>query len=74
MDISLDSVFLATTSIDGSAKIWKIDEGVPLTSLTRNTGEKIECCRFSRDGTKPFLFCTVQKAINIFAIILIFET
>jgi len=23
--------------------------------------EKIECCRFSKDGTKPFLFCTVQK-------------
>lgn len=25
--------------------------------------EKIECCRFSRDGTKPFLFCTVQKGL-----------
>ncbi|KAF6135035.1 hypothetical protein GIB67_014084 [Kingdonia uniflora] len=23
--------------------------------------EKIECRRFSKDGTKPFLFCTVQK-------------
>lgn len=23
--------------------------------------EKIECCRFSRDGMKPFLFCTVAK-------------
>lgn len=25
--------------------------------------EKIELCRFSKDGTKPFLFCTVQKGI-----------
>ncbi|KAK9048734.1 hypothetical protein SSX86_032300, partial [Deinandra increscens subsp. villosa] len=23
--------------------------------------ENIELCRFSKDGTKPFLFCTVQK-------------
>ncbi|PIA54885.1 hypothetical protein AQUCO_00901055v1 [Aquilegia coerulea] len=61
MDFSLDSEFLASTSTDGSARIWKIDEGIPLTSLTRNSEEKIECCRFSKDGTKPFLFCTVQK-------------
>lgn len=61
MDFSLDSEFLASTSTDGSARIWKIDDGVPLTSLTRNSDEKIELCRFSKDGTKPFLFCTVQK-------------
>ncbi|KAF6134341.1 hypothetical protein GIB67_005733 [Kingdonia uniflora] len=61
LDISLDSEFLASTSTDGSARIWNINEGVPLTSLTRNLDEKIECCRFSKDGTKPFLFCTVQK-------------
>ncbi|CAL5363414.1 unnamed protein product [Camellia sinensis] len=62
MDFSLDSEFLATTSTDGSARIWKTNDGVPLTSLTRNPDEKIELCRFSKDGTKPFLFCTVQKA------------
>ncbi|ONK75720.1 uncharacterized protein A4U43_C03F19840 [Asparagus officinalis] len=61
MDISLDSEFLASTSTDGSARIWKINDGVPLTALTRNADEKIECCRFSRDGTKPFLFCTLEK-------------
>ncbi|KAI3880095.1 hypothetical protein MKX03_003916 [Papaver bracteatum] len=61
MDFSLDSEFLASTSTDGSARIWNIEDGVPLTTLTRNTDEKIECCRFSKDGTKPFLFCTVQK-------------
>ncbi|XP_058110327.1 SEC12-like protein 1 [Magnolia sinica] len=61
LDISLDSEFLASTSTDGSARIWKIDEGVPLTSLTHGSDEKIECCRFSRDGTKPFLFCTVRE-------------
>lgn len=61
LDFSLDSQFLASTSTDGSARIWNVTDGVPLTSLTHNSDEKIECCRFSRDGTKPFLFCTVQK-------------
>ncbi|RVW76195.1 SEC12-like protein 1 [Vitis vinifera] len=57
----LDTEFLASTSTDGSARIWKINDGVPLTTLTRNSDEKIELCRFSKDGTKPFLFCTVQR-------------
>ncbi|PNX71556.1 SEC12-like protein 1-like, partial [Trifolium pratense] len=61
MDFSLDSEFLASTSTDGSARIWKIEDGVPLTTLSRNSDEKIELCRFSKDGTKPFLFCAVQK-------------
>lgn len=60
MDFSLDSEFLASTSTDGSARIWKTD-GTPVTSLARNSDEKIELCRFSKDGTRPFLFCTVQK-------------
>ncbi|KAI8007422.1 SEC12-like protein 1 [Camellia lanceoleosa] len=57
MDFSLDSEFLATTSTDGSARIWKTNDGVPVTSLTRNSNY----VGFLRDGTKPFLFCTVQK-------------
>ncbi|GKA59366.1 sec12-like protein 1 [Tanacetum coccineum] len=61
MDFSLDSEFLASTSTDGSARIWNAADGVPVNSLTRNSDEKIELCRFSKDGTKPFLFCTVQK-------------
>ncbi|KAK7830203.1 sec12-like protein 1 [Quercus suber] len=61
MDFSLDSEFLASTSTDGAARIWKTEDGAPLTTLTRNSDEKIELCRFSKDGTKPFLFCTVQK-------------
>ncbi|KAI8552413.1 hypothetical protein RHMOL_Rhmol06G0265000 [Rhododendron molle] len=32
----LDSEFLATTSSDGSGRIWKADDGVLVTSLTRN--------------------------------------
>jgi len=63
MDISLDSEFLVSTSTDGSARIWKIEEGTPLVNLTRSSDEKIECCRFSRDGMKPFLFCTVAKGV-----------
>uniref|UniRef100_A0A804RED1 Uncharacterized protein n=1 Tax=Zea mays TaxID=4577 RepID=A0A804RED1_MAIZE len=58
---SLDSEFLVSTSIDGYARIWKIDDGAPLVNLTRSSDEKIECCRFSRDGMKPFMFCTVAK-------------
>lgn len=34
---SLDSEFLASTSTDGSARIWKTDDGVPLTTLARKT-------------------------------------
>ncbi|XP_009598134.1 SEC12-like protein 1 [Nicotiana tomentosiformis] len=60
MDFSLDSEFLASTSTDGAARIWKTSDGVPVT-LTRNSDENIELCRFSKDGTKPFLFTTIQK-------------
>ncbi|KAF7811591.1 SEC12-like protein 1 [Senna tora] len=61
MDFSLDSEFLASTSTDGLARIWKTEDGVPLTTLSRNSDERFELCRFSKDGTKPFLFCAVQK-------------
>ncbi|KAL3838244.1 hypothetical protein ACJIZ3_022835 [Penstemon smallii] len=61
MDSSLDSEFLASTSVDGSARIWNTSDGSPITTLTRNSDEKIELCRFSKDGTKPFLFCSVQR-------------
>ncbi|CAN1172067.1 SEC12-like protein 1 [Linum perenne] len=60
MDFSLDSEFLASTSIDGSARIWKTEDGSPVVSLARSADERIELCRFSKDGTKPFLFCAVQ--------------
>uniref|UniRef100_A0A0E0D8B7 Anaphase-promoting complex subunit 4 WD40 domain-containing protein n=1 Tax=Oryza meridionalis TaxID=40149 RepID=A0A0E0D8B7_9ORYZ len=63
MDISLESKYLVSTSTDGSARIWKIDEGVPLD-------EKIECCCFSRDGNKPFLFCTLVKGHNVVTVVL----
>jgi WD40 repeat protein len=33
---SLDSEFLVSTSTDGSARIWNIDEGAPLVNLTRS--------------------------------------
>ncbi|KAL5660121.1 hypothetical protein ACJX0J_027246, partial [Zea mays] len=35
MDTGLDSEFLVSTSIDGYARIWKIDEGAPLVNLTQ---------------------------------------
>ncbi|XP_059307616.1 SEC12-like protein 1 [Lycium ferocissimum] len=60
MDFSLDSEFLATTSTDSVARIWNTSDGVPGT-VTPNSDENIELCRFSKDWTKPFLFTTVQK-------------
>ncbi|PWZ39131.1 SEC12-like protein 1 [Zea mays] len=62
---SLDSKFLVSSSTDGSARIWNIDEGSALTNLTRASDEKIEYCRFSRDGAKPFLFCTLVKGHDV---------
>lgn len=61
LDFSLDSAFLASTSNDGPARVWDIIKAAPLATLTRDQGESIDFCRFSRDGTKPFLFCTVTK-------------
>ncbi|XP_019059192.1 PREDICTED: LOW QUALITY PROTEIN: SEC12-like protein 1 [Tarenaya hassleriana] len=72
MDFSLDSEFLATTPTDGSARIWKADDGFPVATLARNPDENIELCRFSKDGTKPFLFCAAQKGetpvVNVYDI------
>ncbi|XP_056169074.1 SEC12-like protein 1 [Syzygium oleosum] len=61
LDFSLDSELLASTSTDGSARIWRAEDGIPLATLARGPDERIELCRFSRDGARPFLFCTVQK-------------
>lgn len=33
---SLDSEFLASTSNDGSGRVWKTDDGVPITTLSRS--------------------------------------
>ncbi|CAA7019235.1 unnamed protein product [Microthlaspi erraticum] len=72
MDFSLDSEFLATTSTDGSARIWKAEDGFPLSTLERSGDENIELCRFSKDGTKPFLFCAAQRGdipvVNVYDI------
>uniref|UniRef100_A0A1J3J0S0 SEC12-like protein 1 n=1 Tax=Noccaea caerulescens TaxID=107243 RepID=A0A1J3J0S0_NOCCA len=72
MDFSLDSEFLATTSTDGSARIWKAEDGFPLSTLERGGDENIELCRFSKDGTKPFLFCAAQRGdipvVNVYDI------
>ncbi|KAB1225292.1 SEC12-like protein 1 [Morella rubra] len=67
MDFSLDSEFLASTSTDGSARIWKAEDGAPVTTLTRNSDEQIELCTFSKDGTKPFLFTTLEKGDKFLA-------
>ncbi|XP_051149628.1 SEC12-like protein 1 [Andrographis paniculata] len=69
MDFSLDSEFLASTSIDGSARIWSTNDGAPVTTLTRNPDEKIELCRFSKDGTKPFLFTSVQRGTKALTVV-----
>ncbi|XP_030550469.1 SEC12-like protein 1 [Rhodamnia argentea] len=61
LDFSLDSELLASTSTDGWVRIWRAEDGVLLATLARCPDERFELCRFSRDGARPFLFCTVQK-------------
>ncbi|CDY23195.1 BnaA04g05640D [Brassica napus] len=72
MDFSLDSEFLATTSIDGSARIWKAEDGFPLSTLERSGNSCISIYMFSKDGTKPFLFCAAQRGdvpvVNVYDI------
>lgn len=61
LDFSLDSAFLVSTSNAGPARVWDITKTVPIATLTRDQGDSIDFCRFSQDGTKPFLFCTVTR-------------
>ncbi|KAK9061379.1 hypothetical protein SSX86_018560 [Deinandra increscens subsp. villosa] len=53
---------LRVLSILGSASAVRTAFKVPsLCSSVLTQDKNIELCRFSKDGTKPFLFCTVQK-------------
>ncbi|KAF9605535.1 hypothetical protein IFM89_017554 [Coptis chinensis] len=65
MDFSLNREFLALTSNGGSTRVWKIDDGVPLTSRLATSDEKIECCRFLKGWEQAILFCTVQKGDKV---------
>ncbi|XP_022032459.1 SEC12-like protein 1 [Helianthus annuus] len=60
IDFSLDSRYLASTYTDGSLRIW--DSTANGGAVTRpGSTYKFELCRFSRDQTKPYLFCTLQE-------------
>ncbi|CAN6439350.1 unnamed protein product [Victoria cruziana] len=69
MDFSLDSELLVSTSTDGYARIWSATDGVPLQALTRDADEKFEFCRFSKDGTMPFLYCTAQRGGKVLVVV-----
>ncbi|XP_024514903.1 SEC12-like protein 1 [Selaginella moellendorffii] len=56
LDFSLDGALLASTSEDGPCRIWDLDKAMPLTSLHREKAESFGFCRFSRNGSHPFLF------------------
>lgn len=43
LPFSLDSEFLASTSTDGSARVWNANEGVLVATLKRNA---VETARF----------------------------
>lgn len=66
LDLSLDGVFLASVPDDGnSCRVWDVEKSTLVTTIVRqNKGETFGSCRYSRDGTKPFLFITVSKAGN----------
>lgn len=63
VDLSLDGAFLASIPEDGnSCRVWEIEKSTLVTTICRGKGEIFGSCRFSRDGTKPFLFITITKA------------
>lgn len=63
LDISLDGAFLASIPDGGNfCRVWEIEKSTIVTTILHNNkGETFGSCRFSRDGTKPFLFITITK-------------
>eukprot|EP00250_Pteridium_aquilinum_P018120 c23954_g1_i1 orf=147-1349(-) len=63
LDISLDGAFLAAIPDGGNyCRIWEIEKLTIVTTIQNsNKNEMFGSCRFSRDGTKPFLFITITK-------------
>ncbi|MCO5559608.1 hypothetical protein L7F22_013209 [Adiantum nelumboides] len=63
IDISLDGAFLAATPANGIyCRVWDIEKSTIVTTIQNsNKTELFGLCRFSRDGTKPFLFLTMSK-------------
>lgn len=63
LDISLDGAFLAAIPDGGNyCRVWEIEKSTIVTTIQiSNKNEMFGSCRFSRDGTKPFLFITITK-------------
>ncbi|KAI5073312.1 hypothetical protein GOP47_0011325 [Adiantum capillus-veneris] len=63
IDISLDGAFLAAIPATGNCcRVWEIEKSTIVATIQHT--DKMEVfgsCRFSRDGTKPFLFLTLSK-------------
>ncbi|KAG6543925.1 hypothetical protein Mapa_014765 [Marchantia paleacea] len=61
IDFSLDGSLLVSTGDNGPCRVWDLSRASAVTSLTANKGANLGFCRFSRDGTKPFLFITMRE-------------
>jgi len=48
---SLDGTLLASGSVDGMVKVWKVDSGKCLRSFERAHSQGVSCLCFSRDGS-----------------------
>ncbi|KAL3682196.1 hypothetical protein R1sor_000218 [Riccia sorocarpa] len=62
IDFRLDGSMLVTTGDDGPCRVWDLAKESLVTSLPPSKGGTLGFCRFSRDGTKPFLFITMREA------------
>ncbi|KAL2611024.1 hypothetical protein R1flu_022716 [Riccia fluitans] len=61
IDFSLDGSMLVSTGDDGPCRVWDLSKDSVVTSLSPSKGGTLGFCRFSRDGTKPFLFVTMRE-------------
>ncbi|KAH7441392.1 hypothetical protein KP509_03G036100 [Ceratopteris richardii] len=63
IDISLDGAFLAAIPATGKyCHVWDIEKSTIITTIhNSNKNELFGLCKFSKDGTKPFLFLTITR-------------
>ncbi|BBN16739.1 prolactin regulatory element-binding protein [Marchantia polymorpha subsp. ruderalis] len=61
IDFSLDGSLLVSTGDAGPCRVWDLSKASAVTSLSASKGANLGLCRFSRDGTKPFLFITMRE-------------
>ncbi|CAA2994098.1 SEC12-like protein 1 [Olea europaea subsp. europaea] len=65
MQVILDEPTAHKSFQDVDFRIWKTNNGAPVTTLARNSDEKIELCRFSKDGTNSYFALFKEEIIRL---------